>query len=84
MSKFRLEINIDGFNELRRSQAIQDDLHARAVRVAEAAGGAPDFEVIDDPSKSRARVVVRTATEAGRRAEATDRALTGALDAARG
>nr|WP_274635534.1 hypothetical protein [Microbacterium bovistercoris] len=84
MSKFRLEMNVEGFNEIRRSQAIQDNLHARGVRIAEAAGGAPDFEVIDDPSRSRARVIVKTATAAGREAEATERALTRGFDAGRG
>lgn len=84
MSSFRLEINIDGFNQIRRDPAIQADLHRRGERAAQAAGGSPDFEVIDSPSRSRARVVVRTATTRGRIAEAKDRALSRGFDAARG
>lgn len=84
MSTFRLEINPAGFNEVRRSPEIQDDLHRRGVAVQNATGSPGDFEVIDSPSRSRARVVVKTATTRGRRLEATDRVLSRAFDAARG
>jgi len=84
MSELRLELHNDGFNEVRRSPALQQELHRRGQKVVDAAGGAPDFQVIDSPSSSRARVIVTTATTAGRKAEATDRALTRAFDAARG
>ncbi len=84
MSKFKLEIDIGGFNEIRRSAELQADLHRRAEAVVAATGSPGDFEVIDDPSTSRARVVVRTSTEEGRKLEAEQRALTKAFDAARG
>lgn len=80
---FRFDIEVSGFDEFRRSQAVNDALVAAGQRIAEAAGGAPDFEVEQRMSKSRARVLVRTATPDGMRAEATDRALTRALDAGR-
>ncbi|MFJ4166290.1 hypothetical protein ACIPY5_12100 [Microbacterium sp. NPDC089698] len=80
---FRFEIDVAGFDAFRRSQPVNDELVAAGQRIAQAAGGAPDFEVVQRPSKSRARVLVRTATPAGMAAEATDRALTRALDAGR-
>lgn len=81
---FRLEIHNEGFAEVRKSPAIQAQLHAMGERIASAAGGGGDFEVIDSPGRDRARVVVVTATAEGKRAEAEDRALTRALDAGRG
>lgn len=83
MGKFRLEIQPEGFNEIRKSAAIQAELHRRAEAIAAAAGGEPDFEVVDSPSPTRARVIVLTATPDGMRAEATDRVLTRAFDAGR-
>ena len=82
--KFRLEINVPGFNEVRRSAGVQEDLMRRAQAISAAAGPAEDFLVIDAPSKTRARVVVVTATLDGMKAEATDQRLTRALDAGRG
>jgi len=84
MSEFQLELHPEGFNEARKSAALQANLRSRAQKIAEAAGGAPDYEVIDSPSGTRARVVVRTATPEARKAEATNRTLTRALDAGRG
>lgn len=86
MSTFKLEINVDGFNEVRNSPEIRAELLAAGRRIADAAAAGNDgeFEVIEAPSKSRARVVVVTADEAAKRAEATDRALTRAFDAGRG
>ncbi|WP_133163817.1 hypothetical protein [Cryobacterium zongtaii] len=83
-TKFRLEINVPGFNEARTDPAVQEDLHRRGEAIANAAGGEPDFEVTDAPNSTRARVFVRTASFAGMRAEATDQALTRAFDAGRG
>ncbi|WP_025158907.1 hypothetical protein [Leifsonia aquatica] len=83
MAKGRVEIDIAGFNEARRDPAIQAELHRMGAQIAAAAGGAPDFEVIDSPSATRARVVVKTATVEGRRAEAIDRALSRAINAHR-
>jgi hypothetical protein len=81
---FKVEINVDGFNEARRSAAIQADLRARGERIAAAAGGASDYSVQDAPSKTRARVIVATATTKARHEEAVNRTLLGALDAGRG
>lgn len=83
MSDFKLELNIDGFNEVRRSPAIADDLLRRGMAVVDATGSPSDFEVIEAPSASRARVIVIASTSEGRRLEATDRVLTRAFDAAR-
>lgn len=82
-SKFRLKIEPEGFNQIRRDPAIQADLHRRAEAISAAAGGGDDYVVIDSPSSTRARVVVVTASPAARQAEATDRTLTRALDAGR-
>lgn len=79
----RIEFHNEGFDELRRGAAIEAVLMASGRAIAEAAGGEPDFAVISEPSKSRARVVVITATPAAKIAEATDRSLTRALDAGR-
>jgi len=84
MTKFKLEINVPGFNEARNDPAILSDLMSRGRRIASAAGGEPDFEVIESSTASRARVVVVTATPKAMRAEATDRALTRAFEAGRG
>lgn len=84
MSKFRLKIHPEGFNAVRKSPELQADLHRRAAAIAAAAGGGEDFQVIDSPSGTRARVVVITATEKAKAMEAAHRALTRALDAGRG
>jgi hypothetical protein len=84
MSKFRLKVHNDGFNEVRTAPAIVDDLLARGHRIASAAGGEPDFVVHESSNATRARVVVVTATAKGMEAEAHDRKLTRALDAGRG
>lgn len=80
---FKIEFNIPGFNELRNSPAILADLTRRGKAIAAAAGGEQDFAVISQNTKSRARVVVITATIAAMRAEAIERSLTTALDAGR-
>lgn len=84
MSKLTLKINVPGFNEARNDPRIQADLHRRAEAIAAAAGGSPDYLVIDDPHKTRARVVVVTATPEARSQEATGRTLSRAFDAGRG
>lgn len=84
MSKLsKLTLHNDGFNEVRNSPAIQQKLHSMGEAIAAAAGGEPDFVVIDSPNATRARVIVVTATVDGERAEATDRKLSKAFDAAR-
>ena len=84
MSSFKLELNVPGFNEVRRSPEIVADLQRRADAVVAATGSPDDFAIIATPSASRAGFVILTATEEGRRLEATDRVLTRAFDAARG
>lgn len=84
MSKFKLKLEIPGFNEARRSAGVESDLLARGHAVAAAAGGEPDYVVVSRPSASRARVLVLTATNTARRDEAKHRTLTRAFNAARG
>lgn len=79
----RLQFHHEGFDELRRSPGVRAELETRGRAIAEAAGGGEDFEVVSELTKSRARVVVITATEEGKRLEAEDRALTRAFDAGR-
>jgi hypothetical protein len=62
-------------------EAILPDLQRRAANIAAAAG--PGFEVDSAIGKNRARASVRTVTFAARRAEATNRTLSRALDAGR-
>ncbi len=71
-----------GFNAVRRSEGVRADLLARAEKIRDAAG--EGFAVIqtDNPSRSGALVVANT--NAARRAEATDKVLTKAIDAGRG
>lgn len=66
---------------LLRSPEVRADLEARARRIAAAAG--PGMEVDVEVGAKRARASVRTATYEAMRAEATDRALSRALDAGR-
>lgn len=82
-SKFRLQIHPEGFNEARKDPRVQGDLDRRAEAIAAAAGGGEDFVAHSSPTSTRARSVVITATVDGMLAEATDRALTRALDAGR-
>lgn len=84
MTSFRLEIHNEGFAEARKSPEATAALSAMAHSIAAAAGGEPDFEVIESPGRDRARFVVVTATAEGKRAEAEDRSLTRAFDAGRG
>lgn len=80
----RIDFDYAAFDEFRSQGEIQSALHSTGERIAEAAGGEPDFLVIDEPSSSRARVVVLTATAKAMNKEATKRSLTKALDAGRG
>lgn len=77
-----LKLHFGAFNALRKDPAVVAELQRRARAIAEAAGEGVEVE---DPylGRSRARVTVRTATNAARRAEAKDRALSSALDAGR-
>lgn len=82
MGDVTVKLNRAGIEELLRSSGVAGDLEARAERIAAAAGEGFDHEVEIGPS--RARAAVWTATRAARRAEASDRALTSAVDAGRG
>jgi hypothetical protein len=80
----RIVFHHEAFDAYRRSPEIAAELSRRAHLVAEAAGGEPDFAVIDEVTNSRARSTVITASTAGMEAEATGQVLTKALDAGRG
>lgn len=78
----RIEVHRKGVGELLKSQAVTNDLRARAGRIATAAG--PGNEVETNVTAQRARAVVVTRTYEAKKAEATARSLSGALDAGRG
>lgn len=85
MSKFKLEIHPEGFNQARHDPRIQADLMRRANAIRAAAGGTPeDFTVVDSPHAARARVVVLTTSYKGMLAEARHRALSRAFNAGQG
>lgn len=77
----RVVIDRRAIRQLLRSQEVLDDLTRRGRAVAAAAG--PGHELQPYVGRNRARVTVRTATDDARRAEATDRRLTAAINAAR-
>ena len=79
----RIEMNTAGAAALLKSAGVLADLQRRGDAIAEAAGGAPDFVANGSVRRNRAHVSVVTATFEGRRAEATDRKLSRALDAGR-
>lgn len=81
MAKVRIVMNRGAAAELLRSPEISADIEARARRIASAAG--PGHRVEADPTPSRARAAVITDTFAARKAEATNRTLTRAIDAGR-
>lgn len=81
-TKIRVDLNSEGIAELLKSTELQNELDRRAQRVAAAAGDG--FEADTYIGRDRARSVVRATTAKALRAEAQDRALTRALDAARG
>lgn len=79
MTTFRLEINVAGFNEVRRQPEVRNYLHQLADRIAANAGGEPDYLVIDATGATRARFIVLTATAQAMRDEATHRSLSRAF-----
>lgn len=81
-TKIRLDMNHAGMVAAMQSAGVQNDLMVRARRIAAAAGHG--HMVTGRTGRTRARVSVITATEGARRREATDRALTRALNAGRG
>lgn len=81
MANVRVKLNSAGVRELLRSSGVQTDLQRRARAIAAAAGDG--FEVDTQVGSVRARASVRSATLDAHVAEATDRALTRAIDAGR-
>lgn len=81
MAKIRIELNSKAIRDLLRSPEVQAELLRRAQNIAAAAG--PGMEASVVPGRNRARASVITATAEARRAQATDRVLTRALDAGR-
>lgn len=77
----RVVLNSAGVRALLRSEAVRADLERRAKAIAEAAG--EGFVAESRITGLRARASVRTDTADARAAEATDRALTRAIDAGR-
>jgi len=77
----RVKLNRAGVRQLLRGPEMVADMERRAERVADAAG--PGHRVDAAPGRNRARAVVITESWEARWAEATTRALTRALRAAR-
>lgn len=80
MAKVKVELNSRGVRQLLNDAGVAADLRRRAERIAAAAG---DGMLVDTSSGTRARAVVITGTADAKKAEATDRRLTRALDAGR-
>lgn len=80
--KTRIKFNYAGFNAVRRSAGVDEDLEGRARRVAAAAG--PGFEVRRTINPGRVGYLVYAETLEAMEAEAVDKALTSAIDAGRG
>jgi len=82
----KLDLNTKGINQLLREE-VKADIQARAERVQLAASeGLQDpagMLVVDASDDKRARFIVLTATAEAMQAEAADRRLTRAIDAAR-
>lgn len=81
MADVTIKLNKAGVRELLRSPEVLAELRRRADLIAAAAGDGFEAEATTGPQ--RARASIRTGTHAARKAEATDRALTAALDAGR-
>jgi len=78
----RFEMNPNALREILRSDEVLGDLRRRGEAVAAAAG--PGHRVETETGPNRARVAVITDTIPAMIAEARDRRLTRAIDAARG
>lgn len=77
----RIRLTRDGPRQLRRDPKVLADLLRRARRIAATAG--PGMEAFADVGANRARAAVVTTTSEARRAEATGRTLSRAIDAGR-
>ncbi|VXC30749.1 conserved hypothetical protein [Microbacterium sp. 8M] len=80
-SSMRIKLNQKGIIALLTSREVSADLGSRAKAIAAAAGDGNEVQVTRN--RDRAIAFVRTATPQAQRAEATDRALTRAIDAGR-
>lgn len=80
----RVVMNSPAAKALLQSEPIAAELKRRADLIADAAGGAPDYEVRVSRGSARARATIITATIKGRAGEAKDRRLSNALNAGRG
>ena len=78
----KIEFNQAGFAALAKGAAVLADLTRRGEAIAAAAGDG--FEARPSIGRTRARVVVITATPEAMIAEASDKALTSAIGAGRG
>lgn len=82
--KIRLKMNSAGARELLKSDAVARELRGRAEAVAAAArAGGGKYMVTVHYGKNRIRVSVITADQDARKAEAENRTLSRALQAAR-
>lgn len=83
LSNFKWNVRT-GYRELQRQPQVIELLKAQAEKIADAAGGGFEVDVQETAGRRRTpRASVRTGTEAARRAESQDRALTRAIDAGR-
>lgn len=82
-SNVRIKRNDDGFRAILNSPEVVAELRRRAEAIAAAAGDGMEV-LIAEGSGDRPVAFVRAETFGAMRAEATDRALTRALDAGRG
>ncbi|MDI3330132.1 MAG: hypothetical protein QJR09_05265 [Micrococcus sp.] len=78
----RIQFNYKGFDAVRRSDGVKADLERRGRRIADAAG--EGFETKSTLNPGRAGVLVYADTYEAMEAEATDKALTRAINAGRG
>jgi hypothetical protein len=81
VTQVKVKLNQAGVRKLLQSHEVQADLGRRARAIARSAG--PGMEVDESVGANRARASVVTATFEARRAEATSRKLTRAIDAGR-
>lgn len=82
-TKIKIEMIPAGFSGTMRSAEVKADLKARAERVRDATG-VEGFEVIETDNAGRSGALVVATTYEARKAEATDKVLTKAIDAGRG
>jgi hypothetical protein len=82
MAKVDVNMSAAGARAILKSGEVLAFLKAKADRIAAAAGAGFESSSMIGPNRARASVI--TATAKARRAEATNRSLTRAIDAGRG